>query len=101
MSNMHIIEYLYTAGVIVSILATIPQLKQLVATKASDEFSLSTWTIWLSAQAMTLVYVISINNILMITANTLWVAFYGAMVYLIIHYRHFSRQVPVAEPVDE
>ncbi len=98
---MHIIEYLYTAGVIVSILATVPQLKQVVTTKASDEFSLSTWIVWLSAQAMTLVYVISINNALMITANTLWVAFYAAMVYLIIHYRHFSRQTSVTEPVDE
>lgn len=89
---MHIIEYIYTIGVIVSIVAMLPQLKQLVATKASDEFSLPTWIVWASAQGTTLIYVISINNILMILANTLWVAFYATMVYLIIHYRHFARK---------
>ncbi len=88
---MHIIEALYTLGVVVSIAASLPQIRQLVVTKASDEFNLSTWLAWAMTQAMTLVYVVSLQNPLMVIANIAWVSFYTTMSILIIRYRRPSK----------
>jgi uncharacterized protein with PQ loop repeat len=92
---MPLLEILYIFGVIISICASLPQVRQLVTVKASDEFSLTTWTLWLFTQCVTLIYVISLHNTLLIAAGVLWTAFYVAMVYLIIHYRHIRKPVRV------
>jgi len=84
---MHFIEIIYIAAAIVALSAGAPQLRQLLITKASDELSLSTWCVWLVTQLVTLVYVSSIGNTLMVIVNTAWVSFYAAMVALILHYR--------------
>ncbi len=76
--------------------ACVPQLKQLVKTKASDEFSLSTWMIWAIAQTVTLMYVISLGNMLMAMVNIVWVSFYTAMSVLIIRYRYKGRAEQIA-----
>ena len=92
---MQVLEFLYSAAVVVSITASVPQLRQLIITKASDEFSLLSWGVWLGTQLVSLAYVISIKNTLLIGANLLWASFYLAMVYLIIHYRHIHKPVLV------
>jgi len=84
---MHFIEIIYIAAAIVALSAGAPQLRQLLITKASDELSLSTWCVWLATQFVTLVYVSSLGNTLMVIVNTAWVSFYAAMVALILHYR--------------
>ena len=94
------LEFLYVTAVIISISASLPQLKQLIAAKASDEFSVMTWLVWFCTQLVTLAYVISIENMLMIGANILWAGFYAAMLYLILHYRR-TRKVVVVETVSE
>lgn len=84
---MHIIESIYIVGAVIAICACIPQLAQLVRTKASDEFSLSTWMTWAMAQGATLMYVTSLGNVLMAVVNLIWLGFYATMSILIFYYR--------------
>lgn len=77
-----------------AICAGAPQLRKLLVTKQSDEFSVTTWVIWLVAQAVSLIYAISIKDPLYTTVCALWTAFYIVMVGLIIHFR---RVQPAAE----
>lgn len=93
---MHIIEVTYIAAAIVALSAGVPQLRQLFIAKASDELSLPTWCIWFMTQLVTLMYVVSISNTLMIIVNLAWVSFYAAMVGLIVHYR---RRPIAPEPI--
>lgn len=86
---------LYLLAATAAIGACVPQLKQLVKAKASDEFSLGTWMTWAMTQTVTLIYVISIGNMLMAMVNVVWVSFYTAMALLIIRYRYKGR---VGEP---
>lgn len=97
---MQFIELLYTLSVIVGIAAAMPQVRQLITMKASDEFSVTTWGLWTSTQACSLAYVITLGSPLLIVSNIIWVSFYASMVYLILHYRHvaprFAKQnVPI------
>lgn len=94
------IEIIYITAALIAIAACIPQIRQLVVSKASDELSLATWVLWLATQFVTLLYVISIGNKLMMAVNIAWVTFYGIMVGLIIRYRYFGRTV-LSRPTDE
>lgn len=93
---MHLIEIIYVTAAILALSAGIPQLRQLLIAKASDELSLPTWCIWFITQLVTLAYVVSIGNVLMTVVNFAWVSFYAAMVSLIIHFR---RRIPASESV--
>ena len=84
---MTTIAILYIIAVFISIAASGPQILKLYRLKASDEFQLSTWVAWLVAQCVSLAYMISISNVLLIVANVLWVSFYLLMVILIVTYR--------------
>jgi PQ loop repeat. len=84
--NIHTIETIYILGAFVAIFASYPQLRQLMRAKQSDEFSLSTWVVWLVTQCITLVYVTSIGNKLMMVVSVAWITFYVAMISLIIYY---------------
>lgn len=90
---MYAIEIAYIIAAIVAISAGVPQLRQLLIAKASDELSLPTWIVWLSTQTVTLVYVVSIGSTLMAYVSLAWVLFYAAMVSLIIYYRRPARQL--------
>lgn len=92
---MYILGILYITAAFVAIGACIPQIVQLVKLRRSDEFELSTWAVWLLTQLVSVAYVASLGNVLMIIANSAWVSFYAVMVYLIIHYR--LRPVPVEQ----
>lgn len=83
----HIIETMYITGALVAICAAYPQLRQLIKTKRSDEFSAPTWATWLVTQTVTLMYVASLGNKLMIVVNIAWISFYFAMTVLIIYYQ--------------
>ena len=87
---MHLIEVTYIAAAIIALSAGVPQLRQLFLTKASDEFSLSTWCVWLSTQCVTLAYVTTLKNVLMMLVSLAWVGFYAAMVLMIIYYRRLT-----------
>lgn len=89
---MRAIELLYMLAATFSLVACVPQLRQLTLTKCSDEFSLMSWATWTGAQTMSLVYVTSLGNVLMMLVNIAWVSFYAYMTYLIVHYRRASMQ---------
>lgn len=83
-------EYILTAYLIsasIGVLAMIPQIKQLVATKQSDELSLTTWVTWGCCQVMSFMYAISIHATAYVIVNIAWISFYITMVTLIIRYR--------------
>lgn len=84
---MTYITIIYIIAAVLGIAASIPQLLILYRLKYSDEFQLSTWVVWFFTQSVSLVYMISLGNILLIVTNTLWVAFYFLMAVLIIAYR--------------
>lgn len=83
-----LIQILYCAAAIIALGACVPQIYQLLRRKQADSFSLSTWTVWTATQLVTLIYVSSIRNRLMIVVSIAWVAFYIVMVCLILHYRN-------------
>lgn len=97
---MYTIEIIYIVAALIAVGAGFPQLKQLLYTKASDEFSLSTWVVWSFTQMVTLLYVTSIGNVLMIAVNIIWVAFYALMAILIVYYRQ-NRSVMATDPIEE
>jgi len=84
---MTILELLYTLAAVVALGACVPQMRQLITTRQSDELSLWAWFLWTLTQVITLLYVVSLGNILMICVNVAWVSFYGVMTVLIVRYR--------------
>lgn len=89
---MQFIETAYITGSLVAILAAFPQLYQLFKTRQSDEFNVSTWTTWLVTQCVSLLYVSSLGNKLMIAVNIAWISFYFAMTVMIIYYHPGRRR---------
>lgn len=101
---MHPFELLYIMSTTVSLVACIPQARQLIITKRSDELSATTWGMWVCTQCVSLFYAISIAQTVLILANIGWLTFYSIMVGLILYYRrpaHLSRLTPVLEEVTE
>lgn len=96
---MTVIELLYMLAAALALTACIPQLRQLMATKQSDEFSLQTWIVWTCAQMMALIYMISIGNVPLVLVNIAWTGFYAYMTYLIYRYRRTT--VSSRELIDE
>lgn len=84
---MIFVEIIYIITALVALSACLPQIKKLLVAKRSDEFSLQTWSIWTMTQLATLVYVMSLGEVLMILVNLSWVSFYAFMVVLIVRYR--------------
>ena len=91
---MTIIELLYICSTTIAVLASIPQIRQLLITRCSDELSLTTWVLWLCTQFVSLTYAISIANILLACVNVTWIIFYITMVALIVRYRPRTQVLP-------
>lgn len=82
-----LIQIIYLTAAIAALGACVPQVYQLLKCKHAAGFSLSTWTIWTATQVVTLIYVSSLRNPLMVGVSMAWVLFYLVMVGLILHYR--------------
>ena len=95
---MKFIEIAYIVSTMISLLAGIPQARQLMIEKRSDEFSLSSWSLWVGTQCVSLMYALSIHNMLLAAVNVMWVSFYAFMVALILRYR--TRSVVITAPAD-
>lgn len=91
---MTVIELLYICSTTIAVLASIPQISQLLITRRSDELSLTTWVLWLCTQFVSLTYAISIANILLACVNVTWIIFYITMVALIVRYRPRTQVLP-------
>jgi uncharacterized protein with PQ loop repeat len=98
------IETVFIIVSLLTFLASLPQVTQLLKTKRSDEMNLFTWSIWAFSQTITFVYVIYIKNWPLILVNIAWVIFYFLMLALIIKYRPVNNQEIVniqPEPVGD
>jgi MtN3 and saliva related transmembrane protein len=84
---MNAIDILYLVTSMASLVASVPQIIQLFKEKRSDELSLSTWSMWFLCQITFLIYVVSRGETLMLVTNTIWLAFYAAMLWMIVYYR--------------
>ncbi len=90
---MSLIHIVYLIGTAAALVAGIPQLRKLLATKQADEFSISTWTIWMISQVTALVYALSTGDLLYAAVSILWLTFYVFMITLILKYRTTPRFV--------
>ncbi len=85
------IEILYTIAGTVAVVASSPQVIQLVKAGRSDELSVTTWGMWCGTQTISLAYAIALQVPLLILFNSLWVIFYLIMTNLILYYRKYPR----------
>jgi uncharacterized protein with PQ loop repeat len=92
---MRIIEFIYISTTLCSVLAALPQLKQIWKMKNADEFNLLSWAAWALAQMTALFYALFIHSLPYLIVNIMWLTFYGTMIGLILKYRH-GKAVPVA-----
>lgn len=86
---MQAIEILYTCSTSIAILASIPQVRQLLVTKSSEELNVATWALWLCTQFISLTYAVSLQIRLWIIVNCVWIVFYAIMLSLILYYRNY------------
>lgn len=84
---MNPFEILYTCSTTVAVIASVPQVRQLIISKRSDELSVPTWSLWLATQVVSLTYMISIRERLLIIVSSIWLVFYVIMMALIMYYR--------------
>lgn len=84
------IELLYTFSTTASLIASAPQVRQLLISKRSDELSRITWSVWLFSQVVFLVYAATtLSRPVLVIANIVWLGFYLAMIFLIFYYRRY------------
>ena len=96
-----LIEILYLVTSFSSLVASIPQLRQICVTKRSDELNISTWCTWVITQAVFLLYVLSRGENILLLTSTLWLLFYLVMASLILYYRkHPGHQAALEQPGD-
>ena len=81
------IKIIYIMAATLAISACVPQLRQLIRSKNSSGLSVVTWSIWTFTQMVTLLYVLSIGDVLMAIVSIMWVSFYATMTVLILRYR--------------
>ncbi len=85
---MNIFHVFYLIGAAAAIFAGFPQLYKLFKSKQADEFSMSTWMVWLFAQVTGFAYALSMKDKLFAAVSLFWLAFYAVMVTLIFRYRN-------------
>ncbi len=84
---MTTLQIIYSISTSIAILASLPQIRQLLVTKRSEELNITTWSLWLCTQFVTLSYMVSIRDHLLIAVSTIWLVFYVIMISLILYYR--------------
>ena len=92
------IELAYLMASTVAIIAMAPQVKQLLITKQSDEFSLFSWMAWTFSQFIALLYGVSHGALPYIIVNSIWLLYYLVMVVMIIRYRKTDSAQFITEP---
>lgn len=88
------IEIIYLITSTASLVISVPQLRQLVITKRSDELNVATWTMWLIHQFVFLGYALTLRQTTMLITNSIWTLFYAAMLGLIVYYRRNPGPLP-------
>ncbi len=95
------IEILYTIAGTVAVLACSPQVLELIRAGRSEELSVATWSLWCGTQVVSLAYMITLRQPLLILFATLWSLFYMIMIGLILYYRKYPRQATEGATVEK
>jgi len=85
---MNVIKILYLLTTMISILAMLPQIKKLHQTKNTDQFSLTTWSLWTFSGLVALMYATTLKSAPFLFAAIAWFIFYVIMVSMIIYYKY-------------
>ncbi len=96
---MHLFEVVYLSATTIALLVCIPQMRQIIVAKHSDEFSLTTWGMWIFTQSISLMYVASLKQTILVIASALWTLFYICMVALIVYYRRPAPEALIPEEI--
>lgn len=94
---MTTLQIIYIIAACTALGAGIPQMKKLIQTRRSDEFSLNTWVMWICTQLVATTYAFSLGDKLLIGINCAWVLFYSAMVYLIVRFQRNQGYVKMSK----
>lgn len=92
MIDIQVLQILLVASTAIAIGATIPQLIRLIKVKSARELSLRSYMVWTCTQCVSLVYMISLGDLILVVASGLWVSYYAIMIGLIFHYRRVNDQ---------
>ena len=84
---VEVVTFAYIAVQLMSLLMSWPQVHKLLVLKDADELSLSTWSMWLTAQTVTTIYAATTAQLFWLLASLVWMIFDITMVALIIKYR--------------
>ena len=98
---MTALQIIYTISTCIALLASFPQIRQLMVSKRSDELSITPWVLWLCTQFVSLAYVMSIRDTLLITFASIWLVFYVIMISLILYYRRNTGVELVKQEIGE
>ena len=89
---MNILAIIYMLAATTQIIAGFPQIARVIQCKSSRELSATTWSMWCFAQLASLVYTVSVGNLVLVTMSALWVIYYAVMVMVILYYRQAQYQ---------
>jgi uncharacterized protein with PQ loop repeat len=95
-----VIQVLYVIASVVSVGAGVPQLRKLLVTRRSDEFSVPTWSMWTTTQAISLLYSFTLGDLYFTTVCSIWLVFNVLMLTLIVKYRNNVSPVPAEVMVE-
>lgn len=84
---IELITFAYISVQLLSLVMSWPQVHKLLIMKDADELSLSTWSVWLTAQTVTTLYAATTGQAFWFVASVVWMIFDISMVALIIKYR--------------
>ncbi|OGL34295.1 hypothetical protein A3F64_02545 [Candidatus Saccharibacteria bacterium RIFCSPHIGHO2_12_FULL_42_8] len=98
---LEIVSFSYILAQMVSLVMSWPQLHRILVLKEAEEFSLTTWSMWLAAQTVTTIYSAMAHQLLWFIVSVIWMIFDIAIVTLIIKYHVRIRVEVVAEKSKE
>lgn len=92
---MDLFALLYILASVMSILAGLPQIIQILRTKNVEGINLQTYDMWAVLQVASLPYTVQSGNALWFGVSVGWLTYYTAVIILIEHYRypHYIRVV--------
>lgn len=91
------IEFAYLIASSIAIMAMLPQVKQLLVTRQSEEFNVFSWSSWTFSQFVALMYGISLGAVPYIVINSIWLAYYLVMIGVIIYFRKPQKSAALTE----
>lgn len=98
------IQLLYILATLISISATVPQIRRVMRVRSARELNLGTYATWMLTSSVTLLYVIHLGDQLLIATSVAWVVYYVIMTGAIFYFRRnpapVLQEVPIMTEVE-